>query len=612
MGEISGALFKNITETQLIKSGVGKVYGAVVNSHTSGTLKLQDGVDDTAGVVASSTLTTSGIPYAAFATNTLTANANFLDKVKASSVLTSSGAMVPAAHGTNVLTSDATNVADAEVVVIGAITYRFKDTMAQAYDVKIGADAATSLANLKKAINGTGTAGVEYFTGTVAHTLVCANELAATTLQIWSRTIGTANNTLATTETSGHLSWADTTLGGGTGASNPGVAATAATITINGRAYTFVVELSETSGATAVVDQILYGGTEAAALDNMKLAINAGATAGTNYSTGTVVNADVEATTNTNTEQTILALVAGTVGNAITTTETLANTSWTSTVLTGGLEAETITIGAVVYRMKDTLAQAYDVKIGVDAATSLDNLKLAINATGTPGTHYYAGTVVHPYVIATTNTDTTQKVESRTYGTTNNTLATTETGSASISWADTTLGGGTGASDPGAATATATFTIDGISYYFTSSLSETTLGASAAVANEILWVTNDATALDNMKLAINGSGTEGTNYSTGTNAHPTVIATTNANTTQVIESRLPGSQWNAIATTEAMATTSWTGTTLSGGTDAARLMFNTITFAAGPSVWTFPEPVNFVNGLFATVGGTADLTLLFN
>lgn len=274
-------------------------------------------------------------------------------------------------------------------------------------------------------------------------------------------------------------------------------------------------------------------------------------------------------------------------------------------------DGEVVVIGAITYRFKDTMLAAYDVKIGASAAASLDNLKAAINASGTAGVEYFLGTVAHALVIATTNTDTTQKVVSRTYGTANNTLATTET-SSHLAWEDTTLGGGTGVSVAGVATAGATFVINGTSYYFTTMLSETLLGASAAVANEILWVTNDATALDNMKLAINGSGTEGTDYSTGTNANPDVIATTNTNTAQTIEAKVFGTLGNSITTTEAITGSAWTGTTLSGGTNAARLICNTFTYPAGSAVYRFPEPINFVNGLFATVGGTLDATILFN
>lgn len=479
MSEISGALYKNITETQSVKSGVGKVYGVVVNSHTNGTLKLQDGVDDTAGAKATSTFTVSGggLTPAKFAESVITSDGtNFSDNIAA----------------TATLTSDNTNVSDGDTVTIGTKVYTFRTALTPTEgEVLIGADADASLLNLIRAINHTGTPNTDYKCAAANAFVSAASSVTAHAFAVTALTAGAAGNSIAKNETSSHLDW-------------DGVGAT----------------------------------------------------------------------------------------------------------LTGGLDAETVTIGSVVYRFKNTPAQAYDVKIGASAAASLDNLKLAINASGIgDGTDYYAGTLVHPYVIATANTDTTQKINSRTYGTGNNTLATTET-CAHAAWEDITLGGGTGASIAGVATAGSTFVINGTSYYFTTILSETLLGT--AVANEILWVTNDATALDNMKKAINGSGTEGTDYSTGTDANTDVTATTNGNTTQVIEAKVFGTLGNAITTTETATNAAWTGSTLSGGTDAARLMLNTYTFATGSQVVTFPEPINFVNGLFATVGGTADLTVVYN
>lgn len=308
----------NLTASALLKTGAGVLRGLFCSvASGSPTISFVDGIVDNDDV----------------------ANA-------ATGVLTVSGAIVPGAHATNTLTSDATNVADGETVVIGAITYRFKDTMLAAYDVQIGADAETSLANLKKAINASGTPGTHYFAGTLAHPLVVAGTATATTLQVWARLIGTASNTLATTETSGHLSWADSTLGGGTGASDPGVSTAAATVTIGTRTYTFVNELTETTGATAVPDQVLWGGDTATALDNLKVAINAGATAGTNYSTGTTAHAVVTATTNTDTAQTIQAIVAGASANSTDTTETLTNGSWGAATMTGGLDATVMLIEA--------------------------------------------------------------------------------------------------------------------------------------------------------------------------------------------------------------------------------------------------------------------------
>lgn len=259
-----------------------------------------------------------------------------VNAVAATGTVTMTGVIVPGSHAESVLTSNATNVTDADTVTIGSTVYRFKDTMAAAYDVKIGADAATTLDNLKAAINGSGTAGVEWFAGTVAHPTVVATDNADTTQKVIARVPGTAANATATTKSAATLSWEDTTLGGGTGNSNPGVAPE--TVTVDTVTYSFVDVLSETNGAAAIANQVLFGANTAAALDNLKLAINAGATVGTNYSTGTVVHPTVEATTNSNTEQTVAAKVKGTAAESIATTSVLANGAWGAVTLENGVD----------------------------------------------------------------------------------------------------------------------------------------------------------------------------------------------------------------------------------------------------------------------------------
>lgn len=239
-----------------------------------------------------------------------------------------------AAVGT--LTSDETNVADEATVIIGAITYRFMDTPEQAYDVQRGSDADESLSNLIAAINASGTEGVEYFAGTLAHPSVVATDNAATTQKVVARVPGTAANALATTSSGATLSWPDTTLGGGTGTSNPGVAPE--TVTVDEEVYSFVDVLSETNGADAIANQVLFGSDSASALDNLKLAINHGATEGTNYSTGSVVHPTVTATTNTNTAQTVEAKVKGTAAESIAVDDTLSNGAWADTTLAGGVD----------------------------------------------------------------------------------------------------------------------------------------------------------------------------------------------------------------------------------------------------------------------------------
>jgi hypothetical protein len=192
-----------------------------------------------------------------------------------------------------------------------------------------------------------------------------------------------------------------------------------------------------------------------------------------------------------------------------------------------------------------------------------------------------------------------------------NALATTKT-MANTAWADTTCGGGTGNANPAITSDTATITINGRVYTAVLELSET-IGATA-VADEILWVTDEATFLDNLKAAINASGTAGTEYSTGTTAHKDVKATTNATTTQVIQSRLNGVAGNAITTTATLTNYAWGAATLASGTGlTSKVMFNTITLGtltAEFGRWIDLGDSDFTKGIFCTVGGAVDVSFV--
>lgn len=121
-------------------------------------------------------------------------------------------------HATVTLTSSGVNVTDGDTVTLGAVTYRFKNTMAQANDVKIGADASTTLANLKATVNLTGTAGTEFFAGTVIHPTITAGKKTATTILFYAKTGGTGGNSLASTKVAATLTFSAATLTGGTAA----------------------------------------------------------------------------------------------------------------------------------------------------------------------------------------------------------------------------------------------------------------------------------------------------------------------------------------------------------------------------------------------------------
>lgn len=99
---------------------------------------------------------------------------------------TGTSGMIRQAVGTAVgdIVSDGTAPADGSTVTVGSITYRFKTVIAQINDVFINTTAANALINLGRAINGTGTPGTDYFTGTVAHPNVVANTPTATILTV--------------------------------------------------------------------------------------------------------------------------------------------------------------------------------------------------------------------------------------------------------------------------------------------------------------------------------------------------------------------------------------------------------------------------------------------
>lgn len=98
------------------------------------------------------------------------------------------------------------NVADGDTVTVGSTTYQFKTVMAGANDIAIGGTAAQTMQNLEKAINGTGTAGVEYFAGTGKSTEVSASA-SGNTLTVTALAAGVAGNSLVAGKSSSNLGW---------------------------------------------------------------------------------------------------------------------------------------------------------------------------------------------------------------------------------------------------------------------------------------------------------------------------------------------------------------------------------------------------------------------
>lgn len=115
---------------------------------------------------------------------------------------------------TGVLTSDNTNVANNDTVTIGTKVYTFKTTLTPTEgEVLRGGSADASLLNLIRAINHTGTPNTDYKCAAAHPAVNAASSVTAHAFQVTG--IAPGVSTVATTETSAHLSWGAATLAGG-------------------------------------------------------------------------------------------------------------------------------------------------------------------------------------------------------------------------------------------------------------------------------------------------------------------------------------------------------------------------------------------------------------
>lgn len=104
---------------------------------------------------------------------------------------------------------------DANTITINSGAYRFKNTMAQANDVKIGETLADTLANLVAAINGTGTEGTEYYAGTSNLSASLSAALSGSVITFTAATAGVAGNALTMARVGTVITLSGATLEGG-------------------------------------------------------------------------------------------------------------------------------------------------------------------------------------------------------------------------------------------------------------------------------------------------------------------------------------------------------------------------------------------------------------
>jgi len=116
-------------------------------------------------------------------------------------------------RASGILTLGSNPTADG-TVTIGSETYKFVSSLSAAYDVLIGADIQTSLANLIAAINGDDGEGTIYGTGTVPHPDAYAEGLPPPQMKALARLSGTDGNSIAVSATVDG-SWDNSTFTGG-------------------------------------------------------------------------------------------------------------------------------------------------------------------------------------------------------------------------------------------------------------------------------------------------------------------------------------------------------------------------------------------------------------
>lgn len=230
-------------------------------------------------------------------------------------------------------------------------------------------------------------------------------------------------------------------------------------------------------------------------------------------------------------------------------------------------DGETVVIGSRTYTFKTALTgAANEVLIGASCVASMSNLIAAVNAAAGAGTTYGSGTTVNADAVAAVGTPVKAT--------------------------------GTLTSDGTAPTDGDTVVLNGKTYTFQDTLTD--------VDGNVLIGASAATALDNLKSAVNLSAGAGTTYATSTTAHPTLVATTNTDTTQVFEAITAGGAGNLLTTVEVGTHTSFGAATLTGGSDKVGLTAR-YTGVTGDTVATTET---LANGSFgaATLGSGVDPT----
>lgn len=232
-----------------------------------------------------------------------------------------------------------------------------------------------------------------------------------------------------------------------------------------------------------------------------------------------------------------------------------ASASTTLTLSTTPSDGDMVSIDGNTYVFRTSLTNSgttpYEVLINGSAGGAVAKLKLAMNLTGTAGTDYGTGTLIHPTVTAGTVSGSTLPMTAKALGTSGNNL-------------QTSVPVGTVESFTGA------FLAGGVN----------------PVPNQVLLGVALTNQLDNLKSAINATTGAGTVYSTGTAVHPQVVAGTKTGTTLLVTDNDYAVTNASIATTNPTTTgtvLAWGATTLASGVKN-QIAMNTTTYSGAQGV----------------------------
>ena len=128
------------------------------------------------------------------------------------------GAVIPGndvqAKGTLTIT---VNPSNNDTFTIGTRTYRFRTTLQQADDIKLGTSLNSTIRSASRAINRTGTPGTDYHLDTIKNLQVSSYSSGSRFFALAALAPGPAGNSIATTETGSNMSFASATLTEGAG-----------------------------------------------------------------------------------------------------------------------------------------------------------------------------------------------------------------------------------------------------------------------------------------------------------------------------------------------------------------------------------------------------------